>query len=346
MAKVNIIVPVYNVSRYLPTFLDSVLKQTYTDFDLWIVDDCSTDNSLEILQYYCKKYSDKMHIIENEKNMGLCMTRNKGMDACEKKGVYLLLLDSDDYLELNYLERMVANAEKYQADITICGLERFDDNSGNVVCREMIQNPEEVITQVSNCEILGYMNPVVWNKMFRWDVVSDCRFTSIKRSEDTIFLFTIMPRVKRIKFINDVLYHYRIREDSLSGAITDDKYKSMLIGFAKTSAFYKKSLEYEPFMDLFVLQMYIRCGMGGACRMAFQNLKKTNYYTKHTYDFLNKEFPQWYKNKYLSLRGFWRKKKYAKAVSVTVIMYRLHVFPLFVFLYWFASVVCKKDIRA
>ncbi|MCM1386242.1 MAG: glycosyltransferase [Bacillus sp. (in: Bacteria)] len=344
--KVNVIVPVYNVAPYLNRFFDSLLEQTFQDFDVWIVNDKSIDNSLEIIEEYAKRYPAKLNIINNTINLGLSGARNVGLERCDSNGEYILLLDSDDYIESTYIEKMVSNAEKYHADITICGLERFDDDTGKCICKEMINNPEELITDIKNFEMLGYMNPVVWNKLFRRTVIEDMKFTEIKRSEDTVFLFSILPRVKSIKFVNEVLYHYRVRNASLSGAITNEIYESMLDGFNETRKYFVQNKEYAEFMDLFVVQMFIRCGVGGACRLSFKDMRRALYYAKNTKKYMDEYFPEWRENKYLSLQGWWKRDLHAVLLSCAAVLYKWHLFVFFIYLYWFMSCVCKKDFRA
>ncbi len=345
--RVNIIVPVYNVAKYLPEFLEAMIQQTFQDFDVWLVEDKSTDNSREILLDYQERYGNKFHVICNERNRGLCQTRNIGLNACNTKGEYVILLDSDDYVAVDFLERMVTEADRYHADITICGLERFDDSTGKVICREMIHNPEGVITDLEHFSLLGYLNPVVWNKLYRWKTVGDTRFTTIKRSEDTVFFFTLLPRVRSMHFINEVLYHYRVRSSSLSGAITEEIYYSMLDGFAQTKKYFKNHKKaYGRFMDLFTVQMFIRCGLGGACRLSFRNLRKTHYYVSYTKKYMDEYFKEWRRNPYLSFTGFWKKKTYEKALCMAAFLYKVNLFGLFVYGYWFVSMVLKKDMRA
>ncbi len=345
--KVNVIVPVYNVAPYLEVFFQSLLNQTFQNFDVWVVNDKSTDHSLDIIRKFSERFPDKIRVINNAENLGLSEARNVGLNYCEiSGGGYILILDSDDYIEPTYIEKMVFNAERYNADITVCGLERFDDQTGKTVCTEMVNNPEQLITDIKSFEMLGYMNPVVWNKLYRRKVIGETRFTKIKRSEDTIFLFSVLPNVKSIKFVNEVLYHYRLRGESLSGSITDEIYESMLEGFLETKKNFISDGRYNDFMELFVVQMFIRCGMGGACRLAFKDMRRMPYYVRRTRRFMDENFPEWRRNKYLSLRHCWCRDFHALAVSFAAALYKCHLFGVFVCVYWFMSHVCKKDFRA
>ncbi len=344
--KVNVIVPVYNVGAYLTEFFESLMNQTFQDFDVWVVNDKSTDNSLDIIENFANSFPDKIHIINNVINLGLCGARNEGLNQCDSQGEYILLLDSDDYIAPEFIEKMVNNADKYHADVTICGLERFDDKTRKTICVEMINNPEELITDIKNFDLLGYMNPVVWNKLYRRTVISDVRFTAIKRSEDTIFLFSVLPKVKSIKFINEVLYHYRLRETSLSGAITNEIFESMLEGFKEAKENFNKDKKYCEFMELFVVQMFIRCGIGGTCRLSFKNMQKAQFYINRTRKFMDENFPEWRKNRYLSLKYAYKKSTYALAVCCASMAYKCHLFVVIVYVYWLMSQVLKKDFRA
>lgn len=345
--RVNVIVSVYNVAPYLETFFESLLSQTFKNFDVWVVDDKSTDCSPDIIRKFAEKFPEKIHVVSNATNLGLCGARNVGLDHCASNGgEYILILDSDDYIDPTYMEKMVSNADQYNADITICGLERFDDRTGKNVCTEMVNNPEQLITDIKSFEMLGYMNPVVWNKLYRRKVIEEARFTTIKRSEDTIFLFSVLPNVKSIKFVNEVLYHYRLRSESLSGSITDEIYESMLEGFQETKKIFVNDGRYHDYMELFVVQMFIRCGMGGACRLSFKDMRQMPYYVRRTRRFMDEHFSEWRRNRYLSLRHWWRKDFHALAVSFAATLYKCHLFGLFVYAYWFMSHLCKKDFRA
>lgn len=344
--KVNVIVPVYNVAPYLTVFFESLMNQTFQNFDVWVVNDNSTDASLDIIENFANRFPDKINIINNAVNLGLCGARNVGLDQCDSQGEYILLLDSDDYIDTRYIEKMVDNADKYHADITICGLERFDDKTGKTICIEMVNNPEELITDIKNFDLLGYMNPVVWNKLYRRKVIADTRFTTIKRSEDTVFLFSVLPEVKSIKFVNEVLYHYRLRDTSLSGAITNEIFKSMLNGFKEAKENFNNDKKYSDFMELFVVQMFIRCGIGGACRLAFKHMRRVPFYIKTTRKFMDENFPEWRHNKYLSLKYACKKSVHATVVSCASIMYKCHLFVIIVYVYWFMNHVLKKDFRA
>ena len=116
MVKVSVIVPVYNVEEFLGECLDSVINQTFSDFELICVNDCSTDSSLEILEKYALLDS-RIKIIQTEINSGLGFARNHGLKYA--KGDYILFLDSDDYILDNTLEKLYINATRNESDIVL-----------------------------------------------------------------------------------------------------------------------------------------------------------------------------------------------------------------------------------
>ena len=129
MKSVSVIVPVYNVEKYLARCLDSLLGQTQPDIEILVVNDGSTDTSGRIVDEYAQKYPDRIRAFHME-NEGVSAARNRGV--AEAEGKYLTFVDSDDYVTVDYLERMVEAAEKNHADLVVQGF-RMVDESGNVL---------------------------------------------------------------------------------------------------------------------------------------------------------------------------------------------------------------------
>ena len=343
---IQIIVPVYNVEKYLDEFFQCVFNQTIQNFRLIIVDDASTDNSFGILQKYKEILQDRMILIHNDKNLGLSGTRNVGLDEAEKHPVkYISFLDPDDIFEEDYLKDLFENAEKYQAGLTISGVQRFEDETNNIICTEMVSYPDTVITDLFNCDIFAYINPCAYSKLYLYENIKHIRFRSIKRSEDTCYLFEILPLLKKAKFTNNAYYHYRIRKTSLSGAINEEKYASMHTHFADMMQLFEKE-PYNKYRELFETQVFIRSSIGGVCRYAFNDLHKAGDLCKRELIYLDKFIPNWRKNKYLTFNQKMNKGMKPLALRLCAIMYKLHIFPVFVRFYYFMSQVLKKDIRA
>lgn len=344
--KVAVIVPVYNVEPYLREFMDSLCRQTFQDFDIIAVDDASTDRSAEILESYKGYLGERLLILHNENNMGLPGTRNVGLEVITDEYEYISFLDSDDYLENDYFEIMVSAADKYEADIVMCGCDRFDGLTGKKSKGEMIANPEEVISDVSNCKGLAYINTFVWNKLYRKKAIKNIRFSLLSRWEDLMFLFRVIPNVNKIKFINKVLYHYRDRSGSLTNGFTEEMCSSALSGLRDEIACFRKEADsYGIIKESFEAQLFVRCGLGAVGRLSLKNMKKAGYYVRQMKGYLDETIPDWRRNRYLDIRYCFNKGYKETAVAVTALLYRWNLFILFIWVYWFTMNILKKDIR-
>lgn len=119
MPKISIVVPIYNAEKYLERCIQSILVQTYSDFEVLLINDGSKDNSIKICQQYEKK-DNRIKVID-KKNEGVSQTRNQGIKIA--RGKYIQFIDSDDFIEPNMLEEMLEKAEKEEVDVCICGFQ-------------------------------------------------------------------------------------------------------------------------------------------------------------------------------------------------------------------------------
>ena len=127
MVEVSIIVPIYNVERYLNRAIDSILKQTFTDYEIILINDGSTDNSFSIAQEYVEKYPERIRLI-TQKNAGLSAARNRGID--EALGEYVCFIDSDDFIKPDMIERLYNQISSKKADMAICGVTKYIEETG------------------------------------------------------------------------------------------------------------------------------------------------------------------------------------------------------------------------
>ena len=224
--KVSVIVPVYNVEKYLSTCLHSCTNQTLYDIEIICVNDGSTDNSLSILQAFAEQ--DHRIKIVNKPNGGLSSARNAGIDhAC---GDIIMFLDSDDYLSLNACERVWQEMLEAPTDIVVFGTDIFPTNpyaspwhywTLNVGTHRRWGFTPSVLFQEPNAK------PFVWRQAFRRELIvkSGMRFDErVRYGEDTVFQMEIFPHAQNFAFIADKLYHYRwYREGSLMHSYQMDK---------------------------------------------------------------------------------------------------------------------------
>lgn len=213
--KISIIIPVYNVEKYLRECLDSILAQTFQDFEIICVDDGSTDKSLEILQEYKRK--DDRFVILQQRHAGAGAARNHGLKLAE--GKYIQFLDSDDYFEPNLLEELYTRAEKFGSDLTVCSSRKVDDE-GNITETGSPNFPINIdkvpMEQVFNRqdfkdEIFCLLIPVVWNKLIKKSFLdkNHLEFPKLTIYEDIAFMHSVVACADRIVAFNKELINYR-----------------------------------------------------------------------------------------------------------------------------------------
>lgn len=210
MDLISIVIAVYNAENTLNKCINSLLEQTYKNFEIILVDDCSTDNSLKICTDFATK-NKNITIIRNEKNSGVSATRNKGIDA--SNGDYICFIDSDDYVEPNYLETLHKYAVKYDT-VPICGFvfhNIFENEPDQIYSWK--NGSEKIgmgrIFELYDCVYLG----ALWNKLFDCHKVKskNIRFDeTLSRGEDLRFSLEYFEKneLSFVYVISDTLYHY------------------------------------------------------------------------------------------------------------------------------------------
>ena len=216
MAEVSIIVPVYQVEKYIRQCVDSILAQTFTDFELILVDDGSKDKSGQICDEYAGR-DGRVRVI-HQKNRGVAAARNHGMAYAN--GKYICFVDADDWIEDTMIVKCVSQIKKYDADILRHGytMQLWKDekcvseekknapNFAKVLTHDQIAKKMETFWQ--NC------SNYVWNYFFKKETIGQIRFPEIKISEDHIFVLEVLENCKKICFLSENIYHYCMRMGS------------------------------------------------------------------------------------------------------------------------------------
>lgn len=208
---VSIIVPIYNVERYLERCVDSLIEQTYQNIEIILVDDGSIDLSGKI----CDKYAGQFNRIKSyhKPNGGLSDARNYGIEYAN--GEYLFFVDSDDWLEIETISSMVEEAILNDSDIVCCGIKRvYDDN----VWEPFTDKGCELYSQKEALE--NYLNgnkicTVAWNKLYKRRLFSELRFPKGKINEDEFTTYKAILASSKIVYIDDYFYCYYKRHDSI-----------------------------------------------------------------------------------------------------------------------------------
>ena len=222
MSKVDlsIIVPVYNVEKYLKQCLDSLINQNLENYEIVIINDGSTDNSRNIIaQYY--EGNSKIKVID-QKNAGLSEARNSGIR--QANGEYIAFIDSDDYISNDMMKYMIEKAKKKKLDLVVCNYERVYDDSDR---RECVKNCLEEDVVYEGNELLkkffaNKITPNACDKIYRRDIFirNNIIFPSGYYHEDLLTMYNVLCSVKRAAYINKNFYKYRCRENSITTSLS------------------------------------------------------------------------------------------------------------------------------
>ena len=220
MVKISIIVPVYNVEKYLPKCLESLIHQTLKDIEIICINDGSTDNSLSILKDYAKNDS-RIRII-NKENGGISAARNSGINAA--MGDFLSFIDSDDWIDLDFFEKLYLAAKKYSADIAAAGIIRISGRRKRV----LLDFKKEIVTDDTNekfrlCDIPD--KSYTCNKIYRTSKIKDLNilFKDNIIYEDIIFTPEVVHRLGMLVAVPDTYYFYYKRRGSITNTKSNNK---------------------------------------------------------------------------------------------------------------------------
>lgn len=217
MELISVILPIYNVEKYLPKCIDSILAQTYTDYEIILVDDGSTDKCGEICDRYAQ--TDTRIRVIHKKNGGVSDARNVGIDAA--KGKYICWVDPDDYIHPQYLETLYAIMQKSNADVVVCDYITYYDGEEEEIIPIRQLPPYEQIGQqhLYNNEFLTNKRVkyvIIWNKLFKADLYQGIRYPVGKVHEDNYTTYKLLDKANKIVYTEQPLYYYMMREKSIT----------------------------------------------------------------------------------------------------------------------------------
>lgn len=219
---ISLIVPVYNREEKVGSCIASILNQTYTDLELILVDDGSTDNSVAVCQEYAKQ-DKRIRIIEKE-NGGVSSARNRGIE--EAKGEYLQFIDSDDTIDKEMTQRLYEAIEKYQADEAICGFREIHGGTRG----DVIRIPQkECVTTVAKMEseiehlIQNCLLQSCCNKLYKKEKIKELFSSNYTYGEDLLFNLSYLKNVEKVAFVPKAYYEYDCRGESITSSYRENE---------------------------------------------------------------------------------------------------------------------------
>ena len=296
---ISVIVPVYNVAEYLPECLDSIINQTYTNLEIILVDDGSTDECPKICDEYAEK-DGRIRVI-HKKNGGLSDARNAGLDICT--GEWIGFVDSDDFVDKSMYQKLYETAISESADVVVCQSIRYENGKfihwGKKKKLEIIKSKVKMINHMF-CG--GGQTIAVWLKLYKANIFNNIRFPKGLTNEDAFIILDVLEKTGCMIIIPDELYYYRLR----SGSITNTTVWNERI--FDTVLAYKHNMEIVKNVFPENIEECI-CRLHWAYRFSIKSALKVNDALAHMQEIENyqNEFRQLYfsslENHFLSLRG-------------------------------------------
>ncbi|MEF9919500.1 glycosyltransferase family 2 protein [Anaerorhabdus sp.] len=213
---ISVIVPIYNIQEYIYDTLDSLIKQTYSDIEVLMIDDGSSDNSSEICKIFSK--NDKRFIYYHKDNGGLSSARNLGLEKA--RGDFIFFLDGDDTIHPHLLEIMINKIG--DSDIAYCNVEVVTNTLKTYLMNDDLRNnvATSIVTNIQMINRMYQANPlpyiVIWNKLYRYNIFNNISFPLNKLHEDEFVNYLIYDRAIEIKFIDFAGYYYLVRDNSIT----------------------------------------------------------------------------------------------------------------------------------
>lgn len=304
MPKVSVIVPIYNVEKYLEKCINSLLSQTLEDIQIILVNDGSKDNSGNIAKEYEKNNKDKVIYVEKE-NGGLSDARNYGLKYAT--GDFIAFLDSDDYIEKNAYEEMYNKAIEENADYVECDFIWEFPNKIRIDKQYPYKNKKEM---------LSFVRVVAWNKLIKRQLITDnnLEFPKGLRYEDIEFTYKLIPFLNKFAYVDNPFIHYVQREGSIAN-VQNERTAEIFTVLDNVIEFYKKNNIYEKYRDEleYNYARYLLCSsLKRMCKIKDKTIREK--LLTESWERLNLNFPNWKENVILKTVNI-GKNKYMRTVN-------------------------------
>ena len=304
MPKVSVIVPIYNVEKYLEKCINSLLSQTLEDIQIILVNDGSKDNSGNIAKEYEKNNKNRIIYVEKE-NGGLSDARNYGLKYAT--GDFVAFLDSDDYIEKNAYEEMYNKAIEENADYVECDFIWEFPNKIRVDKQYPYKNKKEM---------LSFVRVVAWNKLIKRQLITDnnLEFPKGLRYEDVEFTYKLIPFVNKFAYVDKPFIHYVQREGSIAN-VQNERTAEIFTVLDNVIEFYKKNNIYEEYRNEleYNYARYLLCSsLKRMCKIKDKSIREK--LLTESWERLNLNFPNWKENVILKTVNI-GKNKYMRTVN-------------------------------
>lgn len=249
--KISVIVAAYNVERFIGKCVDSLLAQTFSDYEIILIDDGSTDQTPEICDRLAKK-SKKITVI-HQTNRGLSEVRNRGIR--NSTGEYIAVIDGDDYVSVDFLEKLYNGIVQNKAELAGCSFK-------TVPVRKLYPTRSGVITgEKATIDILTEQETyqiIACNKLYKRELFEGILYPAGRRNEDSFTTYKLLSRANKVVYLGDALYYYSQRDDSIMGTIElKERLDMKLLSAVEAKEFFKNNRRLSQAADICELLAYL-----------------------------------------------------------------------------------------
>jgi glycosyltransferase, group 2 family protein len=287
--KISVIIPVFNSSLYLDHCLSTVVNQTLKDIEIILIDDGSTDDSLNVIKNYAKKYNNIKYT--SKENEGQAIARNIGIQM--SSGEFITFIDSDDYIELNMLEKLYNIAKSDNSDIVLCDYVEEYSNK-NIEKKSLYIEADNINKSYILC-VAGPCSKIINSNIFK---KNDIKFLEGNIYEDLAVIPALALYSNKISYCNEILYHYVIRQNSTMNQTKYSKKLESIFNVMDTLYSSFKGKGYDNELEFLYINHLLYAGCG-----RFLKYKGTNNMILKIIDTMNSKFPNWMENKYFQMQS-------------------------------------------
>lgn len=340
--KLSIIVPCYNIDKYLRRCLDSLLAQTLDGLEIICINDGSPDNCISIIRRYEEKYPEKIVVIDKE-NGGVWKARRDGIAVAN--GEYIGFIDPDDYVHNDFAYKLYDMAKSCDADIACCGFDRVDEVTGNVYSREMTRFRYRSFDIQSDPGLLLEVNAAVWNKIFKATLFKNMKDmeNTPRIFEDILFNNLAYMNAHKVVFVKESLINYTVRSDSRISKLSGNDVPGIYRSVCELRSIYENA---APSMLVYIdSSIFLHIGISMMYRLSCMKDIPIEKAIQRNTRFLDRRFPLWRKSPYIRL--FYVIQHHGANLKLYVVrkIYGLHLFRQFLACYGFMIRRLGVDIK-
>lgn len=318
--KISVIVPVYNVEKYLDKCIKSILNQTYTNLEIILVNDGSTDNCGGICDYYAE--IDKRIKVIHQKNCGLSNARNTGLSVAQ--GEYIGFVDSDDWIEPIMYETLLNLSERYRADVSTCLIRKWTSGRQNWPAQSTeevnVLESKSAIEYMYTGRLTGFS---ACNKLYTRNIFHIINFPENRIYEDAAIMYKVYYRANKVVYINQCLYNYISRSNSITKMRFSNKRFDAVLNYQETYSYMEKNL---PEVCEILNNDYLKTLRNMVVDIVNENKLYKNYkYLLIISKFARNEIEKFLNNRLISINHKILSLLIASAPLITVYLYKMRM---------------------